>query len=384
MKNKKRILMITDPDGIWTIYFIKYLYFPRNYEIVIFPIWGYKGKFADFYKENNIKIYQDNHKLPIVSKIPVVRKWVRILKNSNSLKAYGSFDIVHNHYLSQRDLELGYRVAKRDNARFIASFWGSDLARASNEALLKMKPYLLKADGLTCFNLSHMEKLKQVCGEAVYNKAVFLVSGNTVISEIDKLEKTVDKKACKKYFGIKEGQITLAIGYSASSAQQQLQAVTSLEKLPLETRKKITIVLQQTYGEDNPEYVKQTHEMVKKLGFSLLYLHEFMDGVESAYLRMAVDIYVHSIITDSLSASMVEYLYAGAKVLKGEWLKYQNLDDLGIKINSFENFEDFPKQILACLDDKITSISSQEREKIRNLFSWERSSKSWQPILEGK
>ena len=127
-----KILLIADSDALWTKRAVEYLLLPAGYEIVIFPIWGHKGQFDDYYREHGVTVSRDPHRLPVIRHIPRVRMWARIALNARDLAKYGPFDVVHNHYLSQRDLALGLRVSRRFHARWVCTFWGSDLLRASS------------------------------------------------------------------------------------------------------------------------------------------------------------------------------------------------------------------------------------------------------------
>ena len=59
-----KILLIADSDALWTKRAVKYLLLPAGYEIVIFPIWGHKGQFDDYYREHGVTVYRDPHRLP--------------------------------------------------------------------------------------------------------------------------------------------------------------------------------------------------------------------------------------------------------------------------------------------------------------------------------
>ena len=144
--NNKRMLMIADADSFWTQRLLENLLLPAGYEVVLFPIWGDGGKYDAFYRENGVTVYHDRNTLPVIRHIPRLRMWARVALNARGLKKLGPFDIVHNHYLSQRDLALGARLARFFHAHWVASFWGSDLMRSSPRALAQMAPYLKKAN----------------------------------------------------------------------------------------------------------------------------------------------------------------------------------------------------------------------------------------------
>ena len=91
-----KILLIADSDALWTKRAVEYLLLPAGYEIVIFPIWGHKGQFDNFYREHGVTVYRDPHRLPVIRHIPRVRMWARIALNARDLAKYGPFDVVHN------------------------------------------------------------------------------------------------------------------------------------------------------------------------------------------------------------------------------------------------------------------------------------------------
>ena len=70
MDGKKRILMIADADSFWTRRLMEHLLLPAGYELVLFPIWGDGGKYADFYRANGVTVYHDRHTLPVIRRIP--------------------------------------------------------------------------------------------------------------------------------------------------------------------------------------------------------------------------------------------------------------------------------------------------------------------------
>ena len=85
MGDKKRILIIADADSFWTRRLMEHLLLPAGYELVLFPIWGDGGKYADFYRDNGVTVYHDRHTLPVIRRIPRLRMWVRIALNAHCL-----------------------------------------------------------------------------------------------------------------------------------------------------------------------------------------------------------------------------------------------------------------------------------------------------------
>lgn len=377
MNEKKRVLMLADADSFWTRRYMEHLLLPEGYEVVLFPIWGNGGKNDDFYRENGVKVYRDGHTLPIVRHIPRARMWARIALNARDLKALGPFDIVHNHYLSQRDLALGQAIARRFHAKWACSFYGSDLLRAGDGALKKMKPYLERCDAISVHSELNREKIRRVYGDAVADKTTLLYFGQTGYGDIDRARERYTRAQCRAHFGIEEGRFVVCVGYSASSAQQQLEAVEAMAQLPPERLSRMTLVLQQTYGLNDPDYVARTRELAGRLPLQTVTLTHFMGPEESAMLRLSADVFVQSIKTDAFSASMQEYLYAGACVLKGAWLGYPQLDEMNISLAEFDNFSKLPSLLARAMDGELRGLDEEQRALFPRLYSWEAVKESW-------
>lgn len=373
----KKLLMIADADSFWTMRLLRHLILPQGYEVVLFPIWGDGGKYADFYRENGVTVYRDRHTLPLIRHIPRVRMWARIALNAHDLIRMGPFDVVHNNYLSQRDLALGWRVVRRFRAHWVCSFWGSDLMRASAAALARMKPYLARCQAISVHNERNVARIRDAFGEAIACKTHLLYFGQTGYGDIDAARAKYTRAQCRARFGIAPERFVVCVGYSASSAQQQKEVVETLAALPAQRLERMTLVLQQTYGENDPTYVAQTRELAARLPCQTVALTRFMGPEESAMLRLSADAFVLAIKTDAFSASMQEYLYAGACVLKGSWLDYPQLAAMGVHPAEFTDFAQIPAMLMQVMDGRLTGLTESQRAQFPQLYSWDAVRESW-------
>lgn len=372
-----KILLIADSDALWTKRAVEYLLLPAGYEIVIFPIWGHKGQFDDYYREHGVTVYRDPHRLPVIRHIPRVRMWARIALNARDLAKYGPFDVVHNHYLSQRDLALGLRVSRRFHARWVCTFWGSDLLRASDRALRQMLPYLRRCDRLTACNERMRDKLRQSCGEELYQKTRMTIWGQDGFAAIDGILSNETREDCRAHYGIRPGNYVVSIGYSADNAQHQLEVVEALSALPKENLSHMTLVLQQTYVKRDPAYMERVRQAAEALPCQAVVLRDFLDLTETARLRLCADLFILAISTDAFAASMQEYLYAGAVFLMGDWLGYPQLDELGIPINRFHEYKELPALVQQAMNGKLQRATDEQRAMLPAHYSWDAVRKEW-------
>ena len=375
---KQRILMIADSDGQWTKRYIEHLLLPQGYEVVLFPIWGDQGKFADFYRKAGVTVYEDRHRLPLVRRIPRLRMWVRIALNAISLSKLGPFHIIHNHYLSQRDLALGQALCKRfPDAKWIASFWGSDLLRGSPRHHSQMKPYLDKCNAITIHSSLQFDVMERYFGKVIREKTALVYFGQTIYDDIDRMRKTVTQTDCKAHFGIDPAHTVVCVGYNASPAQHHPEILKALKKMPPEMLANLTVILQMTYGNSDKAYSAAVQETAHSLPCETLVLTEFMDGTESAYLRLAADAFLLAIETDSFSASLQEYLYAGTTAVTANWLSYPQLQELGIEIIPFDDYAQIPDLLCRALAVPLAPEQILRRSQLRNRYSWDAVRDGW-------
>ena len=377
-----KILLIADSDALWTKRAVEYLLLPAGYEIVIFPIWGHKGQFDEYYREHGVTVYKDPHRLPVIRLIPRVRMWARIALNARKLAQYGPFDVVHNHYLSQRDLALGQRMARRFHARWVCTFWGSDLLRASDRALRQMLPYLRRCDRLTACNERMRDKIRRCLGESLYQKTRMAIWGQDGFAAIDRVLASEGREACRAYYGIRKDSYVVSIGYSADNAQHQLEVVEALSALPKETLARMTLVLQQTYVKRDPAYMERVRQSAEALPCQTVVLRDFLDLTQTARLRLCADLFILAISTDAFAASMQEYLYAGAVFLMGDWLGYPQLDELGIPINRFHEYKELPALAEQAMNGKLSKASDEQRALLPGHYSWDAVRKDWLGLYE--
>ena len=373
----KRMLMIADADSFWTYRLLRYLLLPAGYQVTIFPIWGNHGKYADFYRDNGITVYEDRHTLPVIRHIPRLRMYVRAWLNAQSLRKLGPFEIVHNHYLSQRDLMLGRMVKRAFHAHWVASFWGSDLMRSSEKELLRMKSALRECDRITVHNQLNVEAIRKTYGEDIAKKTKLLFFGQTGYQDILDSRATQTREECRAHFGITPDRFVISIGYSASSVQRQLPVLQALGAMDEALLRRTTIILQQTYGENDPDYVKKTHEAAAALPCQTVILRDFMGPEESAMLRRSADVFILAIQTDAFSASMQEYLYGGAVVFKGSWLNYPQLEEKGIFLPTFTEYEELPAMLEKAAAGGYLPPSEAQREALRAENSWDAVRPDW-------
>jgi hypothetical protein len=133
--------------------------------------------------------------------------------------------------------------------------------------------------------------------------------------------------------------------------------------LNLGCKKKIHLIINLNYAitaNEKIEYKQKLFNELEKLECSYVILEKFFVNEELAISRLASDIFLHAPVSDALSGTMLELLYASNIVITGSWLPYKtyrraNLDYY--EINDFgelsasldlvvQNFEEVKKKML--------------------------------------
>jgi hypothetical protein len=105
-----------------------------------------------------------------------------------------------------------------------------------------------------------------------------------------------------------------------------------------------------------------------------------MDGDQIARLRLATDIFINAQMSDGLSASVLEALYAGAILLNASWLSYREYLEWGLSLLSFSRFEDIPKLVTSVFS-KAGKEESPSRAVLREKMSWNQCQEAWGRLL---
>ena len=175
----------------------------------------------------------------------------------------------------------------------------------------------------------------------------------------------------------RRGEADLIEDYAAAIP---IEVIGTLLGVPPEERGPLrgwSLVLQMTYGSKDNAYFSTVKEAADAMPCHTLVLSEFMDGTESAYLRLAADVFVLAIPSNAFSASLQEYLYAGARVLRAKWLRYPQLEELGISTTEFSELSQVPALLTQALAHELSAEEVEKRAMLKVKYSWDTVREGW-------
>ena len=205
-------------------------------------------------------------------------------------------------------------------------------------------------------------------------RPVFWGIGNLEV--IDKAKKNLSKHQSKVQLDITPDSLVVAIGYNRMATQQHDKVLEALGSVPKDILKKLTLVLPFTYGSCADDYETKVITLLKKLSSANLIVRDFQTADQVAVLRLATDVYINAQTTDAFSASIQEYLYAGALLLNPVWLKYEELKDWGVYYQEYQQFSDLPDLLEKVIQDGLPDLHGNANI-LKNKTSWSATRQAW-------
>ncbi len=290
------------------------------------------------------------------------------------------FDIHHFHYCTKEHLKYLVYFPKKSNT--ICSFWGSDLYRNnSRKNNFYVEKALKNASKITIQTSEMADFLLQKHGDSLSHKIIiaqFVLDLNvfkSIDTYRDKIELLYD---FKDQLGIEKGHIVLGVGYNANKAFNHIEILKQVHKLDKTLKQKITCVLSLTYGRKEP-YLKTLKEEISKYDFNIVCLHDYLDSQAISKLRLITDIQIQLPVSDALSSSVTEVLYAGNNVIAGSWLPYEIYERNNIELSSVDSVEELSDtlaSLILTINNNLMDINKRKK-KIEKVFFPEKTSRQW-------
>jgi len=378
----KKVLFISPPDSMWTYNLI------TNVRPADGNVYIYTTEDTDVTKRLEQQGYKlvkgtsDNravYRIPVAGAVLLCAKYRMAAKRI--FRKYGNFDVIHISWIVLHEM-TAMGIMRRHAKRIICTFWGSDLLRVSAKNLKRYRPGLEKADAVTVSTEYMKQHFCDVFGNRLGKKIRLARFGLESFKYITLSEE--DAGRGKEYFHIPSDRICVTIGYNGSIQQQHIDVIRTLAGIEEPVRSRLFLVLPATYGLEEG-YRQRLVEELEKAGFKYLLVERNLKDDEIGKLRMAADIFIHAQTTDAFSASVQEYLYAGKVIFNPAWIRYRELEKKDVFFYEYSDFPELKEKLLQYLNGTgdLTDLADRlagNREKIRQLSSWDCVAQSWRAI----
>ena len=304
------------------------------------------------------------------------------IRNNN----FQDYDTFHFHFMQYSYLRELFLVPK--GKKIVCTFWGSDLLR-TNDILnfYFVKKALNRADVITCQSEELKEIILSKFGRNLTDKiqiAIFPVYEKIY----DLMDLNYDNSAAidlfKSNFGYSKDKINILIGHSGSTSNNHLKIINALENL--KNKSKIHLIINLNYAITENEKVIYKSELITALNSlecSYVILEKFFVNDELAISRLASDIFIHAPISDALSGTMLELLYASNIVITGSWLPYKTYRKANFNYFEIHDFLDLSKKLDSIIENiKLEKeTASKNKVLVGDYFRSDVMIKKWSHIL---
>jgi glycosyltransferase involved in cell wall biosynthesis len=314
-------------------------------------------------------------------KIPKVRRVIsRLFSNLNIINLTKNYKIVDIHFFSSIYDDLIDSFLYQGN-KVKLTIWGSDFYRTNDERKEKQREIYRKVDSIHICTLQMKNDFLNVFPECE-DKIRLAQFGVAQFDIIEKLQLKEEPTLYKKELKIPEDKIIIACGANGSEGHQHAIIFESIQKLPVELKNKLFLVVLMTYG-GTSKYLNNTKEKLTQLGLPFKQFVTSLSMQDICKLKIVSDINITIQKTDAFSAAIQEQIYAGGVLIIGEWLPYSKLTDNGIyyKPTSLD-------KLTETIGDTITNLQDYKRKcyfnksKIEKIASWKSTIKDWEKIYK--
>lgn len=381
-----KVLILGQINSQWTLQFVEKFFRKNNYEV-----WMVKRKndlksrkWVAQYKEKGVH-FIDCTKL--AAEIEMAKKsqgaFLKELYGHftqiRTIAKAANFDVINMHYVDYTDVKYAVVLKYLTKAKLVFSYWGSDLLRLSKKQLYNRGMLVRQADFVTFDNRDLEFKFKEIYKWAAKVSSETILFGLPVLDIICEKCKHISAEDIREKWNVPKDKWVVAIGYSGGAAHQHIEVLRKLEKLDSETKEKIFILLQMTYG-GAPQYIKQVKAAVQKTGCEYCVIQNYLADEEVAELRIMTDIFINSQTTDAFSGSVCENLFSGTILINARWLRYQEFKDYDFQYLEFKNMDEIGNLIKIAMEKKIDVLKN--RRLVWQLRSWECCAPKWQRMFQ--
>ena len=373
-----KIVVVGDPDSIWTKTYIENILLNKGNEIYI--LGQSKGTYDTYYKEYDIRIIDNMYKNPQKRLSILYYSYIWTIRQILKL---GKIDIFHVHFVTLYSLRI-MALIKWKCKRAVVSYWGSDLLRTDAAMNKKMKRYLVYADFITVCTENMKQVFQKIYDNRFMERLAVIDFGINTYKVIDDFYHRTN--IIRKYNFSEKTEVVIMIGYNGKEEQQHIKVLEQINLLPVDLQKRIKIVIPLTYGLKKQSYAEKLKRTIEERGhYQYSLLTKYLSPEEMTELYASTDIMIHAQTTDALSGTIQELLYSGVLVLNPEWLIYREMEERDIFYIAYSDFEEMREKLKRILENGCPSGIEEKlkrnKKKLKNYSGWEALAPKWTEII---
>jgi glycosyltransferase involved in cell wall biosynthesis len=167
-------------------------------------------------------------------------------------------------------------------------------------------------------------------------------------------------EAVRRSLEAPKGRLLITIGHNGNPANNHLAIIEALTNLPMSVKSTALWVLPMAYQKDQ-SHIRECERKAAVAGLEFRIVQRYLDWQELAAFRIASDILIHLPVSDALSGTVLESVYAGNTVITGSWLPYSPFRKAGLPLITVENLAELP----SCISKTLLRLDQLKREAVR-------------------
>jgi hypothetical protein len=322
----------------------------------------------------------DGGSMPIgakfASKVPRLNYQVRIALLKRKLARFPvDFDAVNIHFAEPIYRDLA-RALKRHSKTLVTTIWGSDFLRAEPSALRALGDTLDSSDIVTSNNPEVLQKLVAHY-PSISGRARIVRWGLRSLDVIAALQKSEGQDETRNKLGVPLGKVIVTCGYNGSKAQRHATMIDALAALPAAVKSRLFALFPMTYPDD-PVYRNEVRKALESARVEYRIVDAKMSMEDICRVRVASDFAVNIQITDSLSASIQEHMFAGSSMIVGKWLPYGVFEKIGVPLQKVATAEEISAALEKAAEESISArFRPPYADRIYDYSSWSSNIGKW-------
>ena len=352
-----RVLLLGVADSLWMKRYVEWVLDGASFDVLLED--ADASRYADWYRGEGVGSlpFRSAAESGPSSKLATFRSFFREVREAaDRIIEIDGLECAHLHFLDMRNLLLALALKRRNpNLRIVASFWGSDLLRARAAERLIMSWSLRVCDAVTIQDRESMLMPFHGRFGTRFDEKLFPVlfpGENNALQGI--AEKESRAESCEM-LSIPADKQVVAIGYNANPNHQHVTVLNQLSRMPEDCRQRMHILLPMTYPSISDGYRAELMAALEGLGSTSTIIEGFQSDEAIARMQRVSTVMIHAQTSDAASASIKEFLRAGAVLLNPSWIDYCELRGAGVDYIEYDEIAEIPGLLQQVLDGSLSS-----------------------------
>jgi hypothetical protein len=153
--------------------------------------------------------------------------------------------------------------------------------------------------------------------------------------------------------------------------------IDALTALPSAVRSRLFALFPMTYPDD-PVYRNEVRRALESAQVEYRIVDAKMSLEDICRVRVVSDCAVNIQITDSLSASIQEHIFAGSSMIVGKWLPYSVFEKIGVSFQKVATTEEISAALERTMEESASArFRSPYADRIYDYSSWRSNIGKW-------